>query len=209
MTRILIADDHPVVREGVRRILQTAPEMEVVGEVGRSDEVLEASRRLKPDVLILDITMPGPSFLDVLAGLPSACAATRTLILSAQPEEEFAVRALRAGATGYLTKGYAPPDLVEAVRRIAAGHRYVTPAVAEQLASGLAKGAAGAAHEQLSNREFEVLRLLAAGLSLKEISARLGVSPKTVSSFRARVLGKMHLRTNADLVRYALEHHLI
>lgn len=211
MTRVLIADDHPVVREGVRRILQGAAEMEVVGEVGRSDEALEASRRLKPDVLILDITMPGPSYLEVLAGLPAACAATRALILSAQPEEEFAVRALKGGATGYLTKGYAPADLIDAVRRIAAGHRYVTPAVAEQLASGLVDGAAEtrAPHEQLSNREFEVLRLLAGGLSLKEISARLGVSPKTVSSFRARVLGKMKVRTNADLVRYALEHHLI
>ena len=209
MTRVLVADDHPVVREGVRRILQAAPEVEVVGEAARADEALDAVRKLKPDVLILDIGMPGPSYLEVLAALPGANAGTRALILSAQPEEEYAVRALKAGATGYLTKGYAPPDLVEAVRRIASGRRYVTPQLAEQLALGVVEGAAKAPHETLSNREFEVFRLLASGLSLKEIGGRLGVSPKTVSSFRARVLDKMGVRTNAGLVRYAVEHHLI
>jgi len=208
VTTVLIADDHPVVREGVRRILEGATEVEVVGEVGRTDEALEASRRLKPDVLILDIGMPGPSYLDVLAAMPEASPGTRTLILTARPEEEFAVRALKAGATGCLTKGYAPPDLIDAVRRIAAGHRYVSATLAEQLALGLADDGREP-HERLSNREAEVLRLLAAGLSLKEIGARLDVSPKTVSSFRARVLEKMGLRTNADLVRYALEHHLV
>ena len=209
MTRVLIADDHPVVREGVRRILQGAAEVEVVGEAARGDEALEAVRKLKPDVLILDIGMPGPSYLEVLAALPAACAGTRALILSAQPEEEYAVRALKGGATGYLTKGYAPPDLVEAVRRIAAGHRYVTRELAEQLALGVVEGAAKAPHETLSNREFEVFRFLAGGLSLKEIGARMGVSPKTVSSFRARVLEKMGVKTNADLVRYAVEHRLV
>ena len=209
MTRVLVADDHPVVREGVRRILQGATEVDVVGEVGRSDEVLDAARRLKPDVLILDIGMPGPSYLEVLAALPAACPATRTLILSARPEEEYAVSALKGGATGYLTKGYAPPDLIAAVRRVAAGGRYVTDTLAERLAMGLGSDTAREPHERLSNRELEVLRLLAAGLSLKEIAARLDVSPKTVSSFRARVLEKMELRTNADLVRYTLEHHLI
>jgi len=209
VTRVLVADDHPVVREGVRRILQGAAEVEVVGEAASADEALDAVRKLKPDVLILDIGMPGPSYLEVLAALPGASAGTRALILSAQPEEEYAVRALKAGATGYLTKGYAPPDLVEAVRRIAAGRRYVTPQLAEQLALGVVEGAAKAPHETLSNREFEVFRLLASGLSLKEIGGRLGVSPKTVSSFRARVLDKMGVRTNAGLVRYAVEHHLI
>jgi DNA-binding NarL/FixJ family response regulator len=209
MTRVLVADDHPVVREGVRRILQGAAEMDVVGEVGRADEVLDAVRTLKPDVLILDIGMPGPGFLDVLSALPAACGGTRALILSAQPEEEYAVRALRGGATGYLTKGYAPADLVEAVRRIAAGRRYVTAALAEQLALGIVEETPKPLHELLSKRELEVLRLLAGGRSLKEIAARLGVSPKTVSSFRARVLEKMGLKTNADLVRYALERHLI
>jgi two-component system invasion response regulator UvrY len=209
VTRVLIADDHPVVREGVRRILQGATEVEVVGEVGRSDEVLEAAARLKADVLILDIGMPGPSYLDVLAALPAASPGTRALILSAQPEEEHAVRALRGGATGYLTKGYAPPDLIEAVRRVAQGHRYFSAVLAEQLALGVVGGAEKLPHEKLSNREFEVLRLVAGGLSLKEIAGRLSVSPKTVSSFRARVLEKMGLRTNADLIRYALEHRLI
>jgi DNA-binding NarL/FixJ family response regulator len=210
MTRVLIADDHPVVREGVRRILEGAVEVEVVGEVGRSDEVVDAARRTRADVVVLDIGMPGPSYLDVLEALPAGSPGTRTLILSAQPEEEFAVRALRGGATGYLTKGYSPPDLIEAVRRVASGHRYVTAALAERLALGVVdEEAVQAPHERLSGREFEVLRLLADGLSLKEIAARLQVSPKTVSSFRARILEKLRLKTNAELVRYALEHRLI
>jgi len=209
MTKVLIADDHPVVREGVRRILQGAVEMEVVGEVGRSDEMLEAARRLKPDVVVLDIGMPGPDFFEVLEALPAACPGAKALILSAQPEEEYAVRALRSGAVGYLTKGYAPADLIEAVRRVAQGRRYVTAALAEQLALGLVSEAGKPPHERLSNREFQVLRLLAEGLSLKEIAARLVVNPKTVSSFRARVLQKLGAKTNADLIRYVIEHHLV
>jgi DNA-binding NarL/FixJ family response regulator len=209
MTRVLIADDHPVVREGVRRILEGATEVEVVGEVGRSDEVLDAARRTRADVVVLDIGMPGPSYLEVLAALPAECPGARALILSAQPEEDYAVRALRGGATGYLSKGYSPPELVEAVRRVAAGRRYVSAALAEQLALGVVGDAAKAPHERLSGREFEVLRLLAGGLSLKEIAGRLQVSPKTVSSFRARLLEKMQLKTNAELGRYAVEHHLI
>ncbi len=209
MIKVLVADDHPVVREGVRRILEGARDVEVVGEVGRSDEVVAAAARLEADVVLLDIGMPGPSYLDVLAALPAASPRTRTLILSAQQEEDYAVRALRGGATGYLGKEYAPPDLIEAVRRVAAGQRYLTAALAQQLALGVLGDGPQAPHERLSGREFEVLRLVAAGLSLKEIAARLRVSPKTVSSFRARVLEKMGLKTNADLVRYALEHHLI
>ena len=209
MTRILIADDHPVVREGVRRILQRATEMEVVGEVGRMDEVLEAARRLEADVVVLDIGMPGPSYLEVLAALPQVSATTRALMLSAQPEDEYAVRSMRAGALGYLTKDYAPPELIEAVRRVAQGRRYFSAALAERLALGMVSDGGKPPHEHLSKREFEVLRLLAGGLSLKEIAAKLGVSPKTVSSFRARVLEKMALKTNADLVRYSLEHRLI
>ena len=211
MTRVLIADDHPVVREGVRRILQRATEMEVVGEVGRMDEVLDAARRLKADVVVLDIGMPGPSYLEVLATLPTASPGTRALMLSAQPEDEYALRSMKAGALGYLTKDYAPPDLIEAVRRVAQGRRYVSAALAERLAQEAVGGGAAEKplHEHLSNREFEVLCHLAGGLSLKEIAARLDVNPKTVSSFRARVLEKLQLRTNADLVRYALEHRLI
>jgi len=209
MTKVLIADDHPIVREGVRRVLQAAVEIEVVGEVGRSDDVLPAVRKFGPDVLVLDISMPGPDFLAVLADLALAHPGLHTLILSAHPEEDFAVRAFRAGALGYLTKGYAPKDLVEAVRCVAQGRRYVTSALAERLlAMALTGDAAILPHEQLSNREFEVLRLLAAGRSLKEIAALLGIHPKTVSTFRARVLLKLEVRTNADLVRYALEHHL-
>jgi len=209
VTTVLIADDHPVVREGVRRILQGAVEVEVVGEAGRGDDAIEAARRLKPDVVVLDIAMPGPDFLEVLSGLRAVHPGAKVLILSAQPEEEFAVRALRGGATGYLTKGYAPPELVEAVRRVAQGRRYVTDALAEQLALGLVSDGEKAPHEKLSNREFEVLRLLAGGQSLKQIAALLDVNPKTVSTFRARVLDKLALKTNAGLVRYALQHKLI
>jgi DNA-binding NarL/FixJ family response regulator len=209
VTTVLIADDHPVVREGVRRILQAAVEVEVVGEAGRGDDAIEAARRLKPDVVVLDIAMPGPDFLEVLGELRTAHPGAKVLILSAQPEEDFAVRALRGGATGYLTKGYAPAELVEAVRRVAQGRRYVTDALAEQLALGLVGGGEKAPHEKLSNREFEVLRLIAGGQSLKQIAALLDVNPKTVSTFRARVLDKLALRTNADLIRYALLYKLI
>jgi len=198
-----------VVREGVNRILQRAPEMEVVGEVGRMDEVLEAAQRLKADVVVLDIGMPGPSYLEVLAALPKESPGTRALMLSAQPEEEYAVRSLRAGALGYLTKDYAPPELIEAVRRVAQGRRYFSAALAERLALDAVGEGKMLPHEHLSNREFEVLRLLAGGLSLKEIAARLGVNPKTVSTFRARLLEKLGVKTNADVIRYALEHHLI
>jgi two-component system, NarL family, invasion response regulator UvrY len=208
VTRVLIADDHPVVREGVRRVLQRAVEIEVVGEVGRGDDVMPAVLALRPDVLVLDITMPGADFLAVLADLQKLHAGLHTLILSAHPEEGFAVRAFRAGALGYLTKGYAPADLVDAVRSVAQGRRYVTPALAEHLAVGLGGDDGSLPHERLSNREFEVLRSLAAGRSLKEIAAQLGINPKTVSTFRARVPQKLGVRTNAGLVRYALEHHL-
>jgi len=209
MTRVLIADDHPVVREGVRRILERAPEMEVVGEVGRMDEVIAAAQRLQADVIVLDIGMPGPSYLEALAALPKASPGTRALMLSAEPEEEYGVRSLKAGAHGYLTKDYDPPELIEALRRVAQGRRYFSAALAERLALGAVGEAETAPHEHLSNREFEVLRLLAGGLSLKEIAARLGVNPKTVSTFRARLLEKMSFKTNADVVRYALEHRLI
>jgi DNA-binding NarL/FixJ family response regulator len=209
VTKVFIADDHPVVREGVRRILQGAVEIEIVGEAGRGDDTIEAARRLKPDVVVLDIAMPGPDFLEVLSGLHAVHAAAKVLILSAQPEEEFAVRALRGGATGYLTKGYSPAELLEAVRRVAQGRRYVTDALAEQLALGLVSDGEKAPHQKLSNREFEVLRLIAGGQSLKQIAALLDVNPKTVSTFRARVLGKLALKTNAALVRYALQHKLI
>jgi two-component system, NarL family, invasion response regulator UvrY len=208
VTRVLLADDHPVVREGVRRVLQGALEVEVVGEVDRSDDVVPAVRRLTPDVLVLDIGMPGPDFLTVLADLATAQPPIHTLILSAHPEEQFAVRAFRAGALGYLTKGYAPKDLIEAVRVVAQGRRYVTASLAERLAMGLSGGDELLPHERLSDREFEVLRLLAAGRSLKEIAAQLAVNPKTVSTFRSRILKKLDVRTNADLVRYAMQHHL-
>jgi two-component system invasion response regulator UvrY len=208
VTKVLIADDHPIVREGVRRVLQGAVEIEVVAEVGRADDVVPAVRKHAPDVLVLDISMPGPDFLTVLADLAAAHPGLRTLILSAHPEEEFAVRAFRAGALGYLTKGYAPKDLIDAVRWVALGRRYVTPVLAERLALGLTGDAAVLPHEKLSDREFEVLRMLAVGRSLKEIAAQLGINPKTVSTFRSRVLQKLGAHTNADLVRYAMEHHL-
>jgi DNA-binding NarL/FixJ family response regulator len=209
MIRVLVADDHPVVREGVRRVLEGAPDIRVVAEAASGGEVASAVTQASPDVVLLDIAMPGPDFLDVLASIPQARSGTRTLILSAHAEEEFAVRAIRAGAAGYLTKGYQPQDLVEAVRRVAAGRRYISAELAERLAMGLAGEGEAPRHEKLSNREFEVLRLIAAGKSLKEIAGELGINAKTVSSFRARLLSKLDLKTNADLVRYALQHDLI
>lgn len=209
MIKVLIADDHHVVREGLRRVLEAAPDIQVVKEVGRGDQVADGVRESSPDVVLLDISMPGPDFLEVIRASTASRPGTRVLVLSAHPEEEFAIRAIRGGAAGYISKGHSPRELVEAVRRISAGGRFISPALAEQLAIGLAEEASQPVHQRLSNREFEVLRLIAAGRSLKEVAATLNINPKTVSSFRTRLLAKLELKTNADLVRYALEHKLI
>lgn len=209
MIRLLVADDHPVVREGLRRILDETPGMRVVGEARDGDEVLEQVGRQPADVLLLDVSMPGPGFLGVLEAVRVREPTLRVLVLSVHPEDQYAVRALRAGAAGYLTKDHSPEALVEAIRKVALGGTYMSAAVAERLARGLRADAGVPAHEALSDREYEVLCFLGSGRTVKDIAATLGLSVKTVSTYRSRLLQKMGFEANSDLVRYVATHGLL
>ena len=209
MIRLVIADDHPVVREGLRRIVAEQPGLAVVGEATTGDEVLTEVRRLAVDVLLLDISMPGLRFLELLRRLREEHPRIRVLVLSTHPEEQYAVRALRAGAAGYLTKDHSPEQLVQAIGKVVRGGKFVSASLAEKLARDLDLGRDQLPHELLSYREYEVLCLLGSGRSVKEVAAMLSLSPKTASTYRARLLEKMRLSTNADLVRYAAQHGLI
>jgi two-component system, NarL family, invasion response regulator UvrY len=209
MIRLFIADDHPVVRAGLRGIIDGEADFEVVGEAYDGGDMLARIGRTPAEVLLLDVSMPGPGFLEVLRGLKQDHPRVAVLVLSVHPEDQYAVRALRAGAAGYLTKDHSPEELVAAIRKVHRGGKYVSPSLAEKLAVGLESGADDSPHEQLSNREYDVLCLLGSGRTVKEIASRLALSPKTVSTYRARVLEKMKLATNADLVRYAAQHGLI
>jgi two-component system, NarL family, invasion response regulator UvrY len=208
MIRILLADDHPVVRAGLRQILADAPDVSVVGEAADGTDVIRVAAGLQPDVVLLDITMPGGPFLTLLRTLKRNHPRTGVLVLSVHPEEQYAIRALRGGADGYLSKERSPDLLLEAVRKVAQGQTYMPASVAHRLAAALRGGSVGEPHEALSGREYEVLCLMGAGKTVKQIAGHLGLSPKTVSTFRARILQKMGLHTNAELVRYAVEHAL-
>lgn len=209
MIRLIIADDHPIVREGLRRIVAEQPGMVVVGEATSGDEVLSEVRRTAVDILLLDISMPGLGFLDVLRALREEHPRLRVLVLSTHPEEQYAVRALKAGAAGYLTKDHSPEQLVQAIGKVVRGGKFVSASLAEQLARDLDLGRDQLPHELLSDREYQVLCLLGSGRSVKEVAATLSLSPKTASTYRTRLLEKMRLATNADLVRYAAQHGLI
>lgn len=205
MIKLLIADDHPVVREGLRRVVAGSPDIVVVGEAATADELLGQVDRVGPEVVLLDISMPGPGLFEVLRALRDRRPAIRTLVLSVHPEGQYAVRALKAGAAGYLTKDQAPQELLVAIRRVHGGGRYLSQALGEKLALGRSSGEETAPHEQLSDREFEVLRLLGAGSSVGDIARRLSLSPKTVSTYRARILAKLKVKGTAGLIRYAVE----
>lgn len=207
--RVYIADDHPIVRQGLRRIVEADAAFSVAGEAGEVPVLLEALPRVAADVLLLDVSMPGGAFLDTLRTVREQHPTVRVLVLSVHPEDQWAVRALRAGASGYLTKDHSPSQLLAAIRRVHSGGKYVSEALAEQLASHIHHGLDRAPHERLSDREFEVMRRLGNGQTGSQISAELGLSPKSVSTYRARLLEKMGLETNADLVRYAAGHGLI
>ncbi|HXO21335.1 MAG TPA: response regulator transcription factor [Thermoanaerobaculia bacterium] len=204
MTRILLADDHAVVRLGLKQILEAAIPGAVFGEAADGEEVLATARAGGWDVLILDISLPGRSGLDVLKELRETRPALPVLVLSMYPEEQFAVRVLRAGAAGYLAKRTAAADLVTAVKRVLAGRKYVSPSLAERLAGEIGLASGRAPHELLSDREFQVFRLLAAGATVTAIARELGLSVTTISTYRTRILEKMGMTTNADLVQYAI-----
>jgi len=209
MIRILIVDDHPIVRAGLRRIAEDDRGISVTGEAASGDDALRALHQLIADVVLLDVSMPGSPFTETLRRLREEQPTVRILVLSAHPEDQWAVRALRGGASGYLTKDHSPEQLLDAIRRVHRGGRYVSPSLAERLAAQLGQDFVGAPHEQLSDREFDVLRGLGSGRTVKEVAASLGLSPKTVSTYRTRLMEKLQFATNADLVRYSAEHGLL
>ena len=207
--RIFIADDHPIVRQGLRRIVEADPGMVISGEADAAAALLAGLETKATDLVLLDVSMPGGLFLETLRELRNRHPSIRVLALSVHPEDEWAVRALRAGASGYLTKDHSPDQLLDAIRRVYRGGKYVSPSLAERLASQLDGGGQRAPHELLSDREFEVMRRLGSGLTISQIASELALSAKTVSTYRARILEKMAVATNADLVRYAARHGLI
>lgn len=208
MIRVLIADDHAVVRRGVKEIIADEFAGASVGEARESAEVLRLIREQQWDVVVLDISMPGGSGLDVLKAVKQCRPRLPVLVLSMHPEDQFAIRALRAGAAGYLTKESAAAELAGAIRKVFQGGRYVGASLAEKLAASLEAGAEKPPLERLSDREYEVLRRIASGKTVSEIAEELSLSVKTISTYRARILEKMHFKTNAELTRYAVEHGL-
>ena len=209
MIRVILADDHAMVREGIRRVLEERHGATVVAEAASADELLAQLRRVTADVLLLDIAMPGPGVVETLRQIKLVQPGVRTLVLTAYPEADYGVRVLRAGAAGYLTKDRSLDQLVDAVRRIHRGGVHVSRSLGDALAARLLGPEGEPAHAGLSDREFEVLRGLAEGQPIKAIAARMSVSPKTVTTYRGRLLQKLGLQGNADLVRYALEHGLV
>jgi DNA-binding NarL/FixJ family response regulator len=207
--RIFIADDHPIVRQGLRRIVEADEGLVVSGEAGDAAALFVALQTVATDVILLDVSMPGGLFLETLRDLRARQPTIRVLVLSVHPEDQWAERALRAGASGYLTKDHSPDQLLEAIRRVYRGGKYVSPTLAEQLAKHLDGGGQRAPHELLSDREFEVMRRLGSGLTVAQIAGELAISAKTVSTYRTRILEKMAVATNADLVRYAARYGLI
>jgi len=207
--RIFIADDHPIVRQGLRRIVEADPGLVISGEAGDAATLIAALQATATDLVLLDVSMPGGPFLETLRDLRTRHPTIRVLVLSVHPEDQWAVRALKAGASGYLTKDHSPNQLLEAIRRVYRGGKYVSPTLAERLATHLDAGVQRAPHELLSDREFEVMRRLGSGLTVSQIAGELAISAKTVSTYRTRILEKMAVATNADLVRYAARYGLI
>jgi DNA-binding NarL/FixJ family response regulator len=208
LIRIVIADDHAIVREGLKRIVGEVADMSVLGEAADGAEVMRCVRELEPDVLILDLSMPGRSGMELIKLAKSEKPKVRILVLSMHQEVQYAVRAIKSGASGYLTKESAPALLEQAIRKVAGGGAYVSAEVAEQLALGAMPGAEAAPHEALSDREFQVLRMLAAGTSVTAAAAALHLSVKTVSTHKSNLMQKLSLHNDAELIRYALRHGL-
>lgn len=209
MIRVLLADDHVVLREGLKRLLSDHPDIKVVAEAADGDSVLAETAATRPDVVLLDISMPGPGVVEVLRQVKSASSPPAVLVLSMHSEDQYAVRTLRAGAAGYVSKRCSAKELVEAVRRVASGGTYVSQSLGERLAHALRSKAQGPAHAALSDREHEILCLAARGRTVKEIAAQLKLSPKTVSTHRSRMLEKLNLKTQAEAMSYAYHHGLV
>ncbi len=209
MIRVLVADDHAILRRGIRQILAEIPAIEAVDEATNGQEVLSKVGKGRYDLVLLDISMPGRSGLDVLKQLKAQKPRLPVLILSMHPEEQYAVRALKAGASGSLAKESAPDELIAAVQKILQGGKYVTESLAERFVSELANPAGKAPHEALSDREYEIMCMIASGKTVSEIGVELVLSVKTVSTYRARILSKMGMKNNAEIMRYAVENALL
>ncbi len=206
--RVVVADDHPILRAGLVSVLNASPDLRVVGEAGNGAEVLRSIREIKLDVLLLDVSMPGKSGLDLLRQIRKDYPRLPILIVSSHPEDQYALRAIKAGASGYVTKMSAPQDLVTAVRTVSNGRRFITPELADLMANAIEHPEEGLLHESLSDREFQTLKMIGAGHSLTEIAEVLCISVKTVSVYRSRVLEKMRMKNNVELTRYVVEHGL-
>jgi DNA-binding NarL/FixJ family response regulator len=209
MIRIVLADDHTIVREGLKQILAAAGDLQVVGEAQNGHEAMERVRTLDFDVLLLDMSMPGKSGIELVKQVHAEKPKLRVLILSMHEEHQYAVRAIRAGAAGYLTKESASRQLVEAIRKVAGGGAFISAEVAQQLALGAMPDAKGPLHGTLSDREFQILLAIAGGKSITDIAERLNLSVKTVSTHKSNILQKMNMTTQAELIRYALTHRLV
>lgn len=209
MIRILIADDHALVREGLKKIVEGDAQMKMVGEARNGEEMLRLVRKTPCDLAVMDISMPGRNGLDLLRALKAERPNLPLLVLTVHPEDQYAVRVLKMGAAGYLTKESAPAELIRAIRKIAGGGRYVSESLAERLACDLGADTGRPPHERLSDREYQVVRLMASGKAMKEIAGELSLSIKTVSMYRGRALSKLGLKNNAELIRYAVEQRLV
>ena len=210
LIRLLIADDRPVFREGLKHVISQCPDMRLVEASAGRGSVLDAAWITEADVLLLgDVSLAAPKFLDLIRLHSRRGAKPTVLVLGVRDEDEYAIRVLRAGAAGYLTKDHSPRQLVEAIRRVAAGKRYLSPGLAQSLVFDLEVSKKAPAHEGLSDREYQVLCMFCAGRQFKQIATELGVSPKTVSTYRNRILQKLHLKTNAEIMRYGIENHMV
>ena len=209
MKKILIADDHKILRDGLKRILSDTDDFVVAGEAGSSREVLKKVRKESYDVLLLDISMPGISGMDIIKDVKSESPGCAILILSTFPEEQYAMRALRAGASGYLTKESATDSLIEAIQKVSNGNRYISSSLAERLAFNLGGRSEMVGHERLSDREYQVMCMIASGKPVSKIADELSLSVKTISTNRSRLLKKMGMKNNAEVTHYAIKTGLV
>ena len=209
MIKILIADDHTLFRKGLKHILSEYPDLVVTDEASNGQEVLDKIWHNDYDMVLLDITMPGMTGLDALKQLKNDKPKLPVLVLSMHPEEQYAVRVIRAGASGYLRKESAPDELITAIQKISGGRKYITSSLAERLADDMEPTAEKPLHDTLSDREFEVFRMIAAGKTIKQIAEALFLNARTISTYRSRILEKMQIKTNAELIHYAIKHQIL
>jgi two-component system, NarL family, invasion response regulator UvrY len=209
MKRIIIADDHEIVRAGLKQIIADDPELSVEGEASDGQELLEKLRKQKFDVVLLDMKMPGRSGLEILKQLKMEHPSLPVLVLSMHSEEQYAVRTIKAGASGYITKETAPDKLIEAIRKVCVGGKYISASLAEKLADSIADSRNKPPHEYLTDREFQVMCMISSGKTITEIAKELFLSVKTISTYRQRIMEKMNMKNNAELTHYVISNNLI